>query len=169
VYYDDSWVSVGTPGTIHAIATDGTVSTVFTTTTSVLTSLVYLGPGSFATVDLDNSVARLSEVLERIDVAAGTITPVPGLSASVTYQLGATADGTIYATTLGNTVVRVDPDDTVTTIAGTGTADPGTTAQSGVGTELDLSPVALATTPRNGLLIASGHVVYRLQDPAHAG
>lgn len=71
--------------------------------------------------------------------------------------------------TYTNQVVRLDPDGTVTPIAGTGNPDPATGRQYGDGLDLDLSPAGLAVTPNNGLLISSGHVVYRLDKPAQAG
>lgn len=67
-----------------------------------------------------------------------------------------------------NQVARIAPDDTVTVIAGTGTADPAAGVQTGAATSLDLTPAGIALTPNGSLLISSGHVVYRLIDPANA-
>ena len=85
-------------------------------------------------------------------------------------SLAAAPDGTVYVgSATSNQIVQVKPDDSAYSLAGTVTADPGTTAQMGNGLELNFTPTGLALTPNNGLLISSGHVVYRLQDPAQAG
>ncbi len=90
-------------------------------------------------------------------------------------SVSAAPDGTIYVSEMngnaldaGGYIVRVDPDGTVTTIAGTGNPDPGTAGQSGHATTLDLSPFAIAVTPHRGLLVTSGHGVYRIDQPATA-
>ncbi len=63
-------------------------------------------------------------------------------------------------------VLRLGPG-SATRIAGTGYPDQGT-LQTGYGPQLDLTPTGIAIAADGGLLIASGHVVYRLDDPANA-
>ncbi len=67
----------------------------------------------------------------------------------------------------GRVVLRLGPG-TATRIAGTGESDPGTGAQTGYGPQLDLTPTGIAIAADGGLLIASGHVVYRLDEPVNA-
>jgi hypothetical protein len=78
-------------------------------------------------------------------------------------------DGTAYVGLDSNQLLRTAPDGTQTEIIGTGTLDPGTTAQTGLGTTLNLTPLSLAVTAAGNLLIGSGHVVYGLLEPAGAG
>jgi hypothetical protein len=87
----------------------------------------------------------------------------------VTFEdLDVDAAGTVYATR-GNTIVTIGPTGTVTTIAGNGSPDPATGRQQGVATDLALSPRGLAVTPGGGLMLSSGHVVYRLWLPDPLG
>jgi hypothetical protein len=125
----------------------------------------------------DTQVATVSELVnvpamavDRVDLTNGATTPIDTYTPSYFGSLAASPDGTIYVGSADtNRVVRIAPDNTVTTIAGDGTADPGTGAQSGDALSLKLTPTGLALTPNNGLLLTSGHVVYRLQDPSRAG
>lgn len=89
--------------------------------------------------------------------------------------LAIAGDGTVYAQpspdvtpSISNKVQRFGTDGNLVVIAGTGTADPATTAQSGTGTALNLTPAGLTITPSGSLLIASGHVVYRLEQAGKA-
>ncbi len=54
---------------------------------------------------------------------------------------------------------------TETILAGSGSDDPGLTTYYGDGHGADLSPLGVYATPHNGLLISSGHVLYRLVNP----
>ena len=61
------------------------------------------------------------------------------------------------------------PDGSSTVIAGTGTSDLGLPPQYGLGTDLNITPLGLAITRNGNLVFSSGHTVYHLHDPAHAG
>lgn len=67
----------------------------------------------------------------------------------------------------GNKVLRLGPG-TSTLIAGNGNPDPGTSAQHGHGTDLDLTPYGIAATADGYLLVSSGHVVYSIREAAQA-
>jgi serine/threonine-protein kinase len=164
---DGTWFSMGSlPGSLGAIenyTNPATPILVYTIPADEpLESFAYLSPGKFAIAEYP------SGAIDRLDTATGVRTPTGVSFSGPIPMLAGAPDGTIYATT-ATKVERIDPDNTVTVIAGNGTADPGTSAQVGTGTSLSLSPAGIALTPNNGLLISSGHVVYRLQDPAHAG
>ena len=107
-----------------------------------------------------------------IDVSTGTATDtgVTDSTASVgdASPVAMAPDGTEYITNTSYQVVRIDTDGTKTIIAGTGTTT-SAEAQYGLGTDLNLNPSGLAVTPNHGLLISSGHVVYRLDHPELAG
>ena len=118
---------------------------------------------AFSPISPEIVAARLERIL--VDVGAAAVITEAGTREKV---IAAAPDGTIYVgLTSSNFIIRISPDDSPTVIAGTGSADPGTTAQSGDGQHLSLTPTGLALTPNDGLLISSGHVVYRLQDPAN--
>lgn len=75
--------------------------------------------------------------------------------------------GSLYAASdLG--VLRIDHSD-AWVVAGNGDPDPATGQQLGVGRSLALSPRGLAVTPNRGLLVSSGHVVYRIDQPLAVG
>ena len=57
---------------------------------------------------------------------------------------------------------------TVTTIAGDGQPDPATTAQTGHGYQLSVSPTGISVDDGGDLLVTSGHVVYRIADAKDA-
>jgi serine/threonine-protein kinase len=164
---DGTWFDMGsksgTVGAIENATNPATPILVYTIPADEpLESFAYLSPGEFAIAEYPTGA------IDRLDAATGVRTPT-GVSFSGTVPMLAGApDGTIYATT-STRVERIDPDNTVTVIAGNGTPDPGTSAQVGPGTSLSLSPAGIALTPHHELLISSGHVVYRLEDPAHAG
>ncbi len=130
--------------------------------------LANTGPGRFATWIVNGSTVDVY----RVDVTAGTIADTgvaaSGMGSSV---LAGTSDGTIYLGNPGNaanTIVRIDPDNMVTHLAGSGMADPGTGKQGGTGTQSMITPAGLTLT-RTGLLFSSGHAVYRLNAPAQVG
>lgn len=145
---------------IGQIAPDGTQSTV-TTTSGVVYAIAAISDTRVATLTTSSA--------ERVDLTTGIATST-GQSATLLGQsLAAAPDGTLYVgDTNTNRVERIPPDNTVAVIAGDGTADPGTGTQTGAGLSLHLTPTGLALTPNDGLLISSGHVIYRLQDPATA-
>ena len=164
---DGTWFTMGSKaGSLGAISnptTPGTDVLVYTIPTDTpLESFAYLSPGEFAIAEYPTGA------IDRLDAATGVRTSTGISFSGTTPMLAGAPDGTIYATT-ATRVERIDPDNTVTVIAGNGTPDPGTSAQVGPGTSLSLSPAGIALTPHHGLLISSGHVVYRLEDPAHAG
>ena len=105
--------------------------------------------------------------LFRIAASTGSATDVEAESA-VLLPLTMTTDafGNAYVTTSTNQIVRVEPDGWSPVIAGSGTADPGTTRQYGLATDLDISPVGLAMSRNGHLLFSSGHTVYHLHEPA---
>lgn len=80
------------------------------------------------------------------------------------------ASGTLYIASEGDArIARFSPDGaTFDLIAGNGHPDPGDTALVGKANNLPLLPRGIALTPNHGLVFASGHVVYRLEDPAAA-
>jgi hypothetical protein len=146
------------PTHIDVISPDGTESVV-TTTAKPVYAIAAISNTQIATLTTSS--------LDRVDLTTGAVTPT-GQTATLGESLAAAPDGTIYVgLTSSNFIIRISPDDSPTVIAGTGSADPGTTAQSGDGQQLSLTPTGLALTPNDGLLISSGHVVYRLQDPAN--
>ena len=137
--------------------------------------LANIGPGTFVTGRYQ--VSAHTYKLVRISVPHGTsvgasdFTGVSTSSPSLAQLVGST-DGSFYAADAQgypNQVVRIDPDNKIAVVAGTGAGDPGTSRQTGLATDLSLSPTGLAVTPNSGLLIASGHVVYRLDQAGQAG
>ncbi len=139
---------------------------------SIPVGLVRVGPEHYVTfTELDDGTLR------RVDVDHGSATATSlGSDGPLLVPQAAGADGSIYGTTYGspttaydgNQVFRSSPNGSVAFIAGSGTPDPGTKRQSGSGADLDLSAKAVAFTRNGNLLIASGHVVYDLVDPADA-
>ncbi len=150
-----------TSSTIYRINADGT-QTAVTTIAKNIVSIAAISDTQIAATDFNG--------LWRVDLGTGVATSTGYSGGYLQASIAAAPDGTIYVgSTTTNNVIRIDPDNTETTIAGTGTADPGTTAQTGNGLDLDVTPTGLALTPNNGLLISSGHVVYRLASPKTAG
>jgi hypothetical protein len=146
--------------TIVRIAADGSQSAV-TSTPGMVFAIAAISDDTIATVNMSS--------IDRVDLATGVASPTGQTATPAGQSLAASPDGTIYiGSQTSNVLLRIAPDNTSATIAGDGTADPGTTAQMGDGRTLALTPTGLALTPNDGLLISSGHVVYRLVDPAHA-
>lgn len=146
---------------IAQISADGTQATV-TTTPGLVYAIAAISDAQVATLT--------SSSVDRVDLTTGIATSTGHPSGLLDGVLTAAPNGTIYVgSAAAETIVRIAPDNIVTTIAGNGTADPGTSAQMGPGLSLQLTPSGLALTPNNGLLVSSGHVVYRLNDPADAG
>lgn len=111
--------------------------------------------------DADGAVFHLDE-------GSSTPTPVTVLAAgSAPRSMAADAAGNLYAG-VGDHLVRIAADGTVVNVAGNGLPDPASGAQSGDARTLMLSPYGVALTSNNGLLLSSGHVVYRLNHPASA-
>ena len=98
----------------------------------------------------------------RVDHAEPRVAPLAASSTVPVLSVG--KSGEVYVA-LDQTVVRVESDGTMTTIAGNGSADTGNVAQQGEALALSLTPMGLATTKNDGLLVSSGHVVYRLDHP----
>ena len=148
--------------TITVLAPDGTSSVVYSGS-PVLTTIAYDGPGQLAVGEYSPTEGAIA----RLDLATGTLTPT-GFSTNLdTPGLATGSDGTIYVAT-PTTIVRIAPDNTTTSIAGGGTGDP---LKGGSATSVNLSPVGLALTGDDGLLISTGYngaAVYRLQLPAHS-
>lgn len=153
--------ATNTSSTIYRINTDGTQTAVTTIAKNII-SIAAISDTQIAATDFN--------ALWRIDLGTGVATATGYSGGYLGTCIAAAPDGTIYVgSTSTNNVVRIDPDNSMTTIAGTGTADSGTTPQSGNGLDIDLTPTGLALTPNDGLLISSGHVVYRLASPQTAG
>jgi len=134
--------------------------------------LVRVGPEHYVTfTDLDDGT------LDRVDLDHGVAAATPlGSDGPLLVPEAAGADGSIYGITIdpsttsfaGNHVFRINPDGSVVFIAGSGEPDSGTGRQSATGGDLDLTAHAVAMTQNGNLLVASGHVVYDLVDPADA-
>ncbi len=173
-------VAVSTAGTVYValgyhglgkVAPDGTITPVMT---DQLISTVVADPdGGIFLVCLDfvGNCAGSSNV-QHLEEGSTTPTFVAALpTPDLIFELSIDASGNLYvATSAGDVsegnVLRIDSDGTVTTIAGNGMADPGTGKQMGYALELPLSPMGIAATKNNGLLVSSGHVVYRIDKPA---
>lgn len=171
-------------GAIVRLEPDGSWTTVYTSPSTAVSTLVAVTPTQLVFADSNRNGSTVT--LQRLDLTTDTTTPLNVSLANEedSIAIAGAPDGTIYlggssvdtypgsvvvnGVPYTNQVVRLNPDGTVTPIAGTGTPDPGTTRQSGAGLELNLSPTGLAVTPNHGLLISSGHVVYRLDRPALA-
>ncbi len=177
VYVSASPPSFRTPEIVR-FANDGSVTKVMS-----IPGGSYVG--AFAMTSNTTAIMTTSYnggTLSRVDLTTQTVTPTP-ISLSTQFDQSAVAagpDGSVYlapapsgtvtvgSSTYANQVLRIDADNSVTPIAGTGIADPGNQRQTGLGATLNLSPMGLAATPNNGLLISSGHVVYRLAAPSTA-
>lgn len=115
---------------------------------------------------------------DRIDVVDGTVSTTAIAQVGPELIPGAAgADGSVYGVTYydlsavgfeGNYVFRMHSDGSVDFIAGSGDPDTGTKRQMGAGGDLDLTAKVVAMTRQGNLLIASGHTVYNLVDPATA-
>lgn len=100
--------------------------------------------------------------IEHLDEGATTPTPVLSVYGQV-KDLAADGAGNLYAAT-DHHVLRIKASG-ASVIAGTGQPDPATGQQSGDARFLALSPRGLAATLHGGLLVSSGHVVYRIDQP----
>jgi hypothetical protein len=179
-------VEVSTTGTLYAalplegvfsVSADGTLTRASTITGYTALAADPSG-GIFAACTglLVACAGSSSPTVDHLDEGSTTPTVVASpVTNGVLSDLSVDAAGNLYAVitdsslAAGVNVLRIDPDGTVTTIAGNGTADPGTGAQYGNALDLALSPVGVAATENNGLLVSSGHVVYRLDHPSTAG
>jgi hypothetical protein len=170
---------------IDRIDANGTLTTVGTGTDSV-EALTAIDDDHLMLLDWTEQPAPLTPDMgfrfDELTIADGTMTSLIG-PGHVNPQAGfaVAPDGTEYIgwstwTDNGTAVPTVTPDNKVyrldstatTAIAGTGSPDPATGAQSGQGTTLALTPNGMAITPSGSLLISSGHVVYRLESAASA-
>lgn len=140
-----------------------------------LMGFVRVGPDHYVTF-LDGFDGS-GEPPTRLDVEHGVVTtsPIRFTGQGIPIPTSAAPDGTIYGLTAseslgvdGNRIFRLGSDGIVEAIAGDGLADSGTRRQLGQGGDLHLSAVGMVTTLNGNLLIASGHVVYRMIDPAEA-
>ena len=162
---------------VGELQADGSVTNIYTSTDPhpFIDLLAAGAPGTL----YFGGTCRLSGLIFRLDTTTGIATDMSPLGGWLLRALAADAAGNVYfagqesvvvGTYNPEAVMRIDSDGvTETAIVGNGLPDPADSAQSGTALDLPLSPEGLALTPLNGLLITSGHVVYRLQDPAHAG
>ena len=178
MYFTSGGVPNGTSKIFKASPGDNHVSTVYTSNDFWFGSVSALGPGELA-VAATPMYTTSGTFIDRLDVTSGTLTQLLSLGNDFGLGVSAGPDGAIYAiaqpdplgiadTSALYRVYRIDPDGSTKVVAGDGTPDPGDTAQWGQATDLSLSPEAIAATPHNGLLVTSGHVVYRITDPANA-
>jgi hypothetical protein len=127
--------------------------------------LAVLPDGSYLTATATYDSVHLF----RIDATTGAAIDVASdVGAMSPWSLTADALGNAFVST-GNQIIRVGPDGSSTVIAGTGTSDLGLPPQYGLGTDLNITPLGLAITRNGNLVFSSGHTVYHLHDPAHAG
>jgi serine/threonine-protein kinase len=174
MYYSDGTPYV-TTSSVYEVPPGGSSTAVYSS------SILQLGPVAVSGPDqLTIGAAPMSQYSEgtvkRLDLASGTLTQLYSVGSGFVRSVTASSTGAVYAIAMDmgfgsvnhlHEVVRIDPDGTTSVIAGNGTADPGTTAQWGPATSLSLTPSAVVTTPHNGLLVTSGHVVYRIADPGN--
>lgn len=176
--------TVAPDGTVYYVGTalsevvevtpGGSSSVVYSSATAhvLMGGLIYVGPGDLL---LKGVISELWQpFFYRLELGTSTLTKLaPGWGDGLGFISSVTVvrdpAGPVYGTTTDGQVVQVNADGSTSVIAGNGVADPGSGVQFGQGTDLALSPSGLAVTPNNGLLISSGHVVYRLNDPVHAG
>ena len=183
----DGTVYVGCPFGIGKVLPDGTLQQVVATNPASLTSdaagnLYYANyfQGVVDERSPDGTVTQVADLSGVLGDDAFGHTPI-------VTDLVVGPDGALYAS-IGPTtfiqensgyvlptfypagrhvVVRIDAG-VPTVIAGTGSPDPGTGAQSGYGRELNLDPYGITLASDGGLLISSGHVVYKLAEAANA-
>jgi uncharacterized protein YjbI with pentapeptide repeats len=156
-------VAVTTSGELYAVtALSGLLRVDAGSTTPVLS-------GYFTSVTSDPDgglyLAPLtSGGIEHWVEGAAEATPVAARPSSGTvFNLATDAHGTLYMAT--ETEVYRSDGGSATPVAGNGTKDPMTGAQAGMGRNLSLSPLGIAGTVNDGLLVSSGHVVYRIDRP----
>ncbi len=125
------------------------------------------GPdGSLYHFDVD------SRMIRRTTDLTGTTEPVAAIDQPGVTALSVDAEGWVYfVEDIGDgagRVQRIAPSNMRTTIiVGNLEPDPGV-AHSGSARRLGASPAGLAVTPNRGLLVSSGHGVYRIADPRQA-
>lgn len=119
--------------------------------------LFQTGPEQYAT-----SIATNSPAVLRVDLASGTVTSTP-VDGSFTLNAAA-ADGTLYGNEQGQ-IVRLDPDNTMSVIAGLGGVGD---RQMGDALKLGFAAYNMAIEPNGNLLFTSDNVVYEMIDPGHA-
>jgi hypothetical protein len=168
---DGSTVYVGCFSGVGILQADGSV-------TNIHPFINLIAAGAPGTVYFGGT-RRIVGLIYRLDTTTGVATDVSPAGGWLLRALAADTAGNVYfagqesvvvGTFNPEAVMRIDSDGvTETAIAGNGLPDPADSAQLGAALDLPLSPESLALTPLTGLLITSGHVVYRLQDPAHAG
>ena len=169
---------------VHTVDPDGTDHLVSRTSDGISEP-----PTGFVRVGADHWVAlggkdsdSAGQVL--VDFDNGTVTTTDLTNASVVASSdlilldSADSAGNLYGVSMhdtydshefdGNRVVRIAPDGSVAVIAGSGTADPGTSQQLGTAANLNLTATSVSVTQAGNLLISSGHVIYRMLDAAHA-
>ncbi len=101
-------------------------------------------------------------------LAEGSTTPEFVATLPTTaFALAVAATGQIYAG-LETHLLRIESDGRWSNVAGNGRYDLDGGVQMGDARELRLSPLGVAVTENNGILLSSGHVVYRLDRPAEA-
>ncbi len=134
---------------------------------SASAGFVRVGPDHYVLFGSDSSGAT------RVDIYQGHVTKTPLPSSPELILCAAAPSGALYGITFespngidGNHVFRLDPDNTLHVIAGTGSPDPGTGRQQGRALALNLSAQGVAVTHNGNLLVASAHAVYDLADPA---
>jgi uncharacterized protein YjbI with pentapeptide repeats len=183
----DGTVYVACPYGIGKVRPDGTLQQVLAANPSALTSdangILYFGD-------------YFNERIQSFDPSTGTVTTISDFSASlgagsqqaIATDLAVGADGTVFAAfgpitfidgctveycasyyTADLQIVTRIENGVPVRIAGTGDPDPATGAQTGYGRDLSLTPYGIAVSGAGGLLISSGHTVYRIDDAAKAG
>lgn len=119
-------------------------------------------------VDVSAMTARTNDLSLRITHLSVDSSGVIYGAAGPSYGLVALSWGLVSVPLAsGNAVYRISAS-AVTKIAGTGSADPATSAQTGAGPQLSITPMGMSPDGDGNLLVTSGHVVYRMADAADA-
>lgn len=164
---------------ILRLEADGSWTSVYRSSVAGIVGLVGVSANELAFAELTFESDPIP--YQRLDLTTGDVTPT-GVELVAPWGQIATAvesGGAIYiganshqsssivtdSGTFTDQVVRLDPNGEVTAIAGTGNPDPSINRQVGYSFGVDLSPAGLVATRHNGLLVSSGHVVYRLDQP----
>jgi hypothetical protein len=174
---DGSTLYVACPSGVGVLHGDGSVTNLYTST-DIHPFINLIAAGAPGTVYFGGT-RRIVGLIYRLDTTTGVATDMSPVGGWLLRALAADTAGNVYfagqesvvvGTFNPEAVMRIEGDGvTETAIAGNGQPDPADSAQSGRALDLPLSPEGLALTPLKGLLVTSGHVVYRLEDPAHAG
>jgi hypothetical protein len=168
---------------IERVTADGTTTPVATGTEKVV-SLAAIDDDHLAVMDYTEQPPPLGMGtgfrLEQVDVTTGAFSALPNTGVfAMDAGLAASPDGTVYVeggVWNSGTTVTITADgevvrgagDSPTVIGGNGSPDPATSAQSGQATQLPLTPAGMALDANGDLLVSSGHVVYRLEQPEKA-